>query len=68
MTNTAAYEALEEIVDYLTGIPAWFLATTDESDTQPRVWPSFRCRRTRKLWFSTSRDKDVYRELARNPT
>ena len=33
MTNTAAYEALEEIVDYLTGIPAWFLATIDESDS-----------------------------------
>ena len=40
MTNNAAYEALEEIVDYLTGIPAWFLATIDESDTaQPRVRP-----------------------------
>lgn len=69
MTNTAAYEALEEIVDYLTGIPAWFLATIDESDaTQPRVRPfSFAAAEQDKLWFSTSRDKDVYRELAHNP-
>ena len=69
MTNTAAYEALEEIVDYLTGIPAWFLATIDESDaTQPRVRPfSFAAAEQGKLWFSTSRDKDVYRELAHNP-
>lgn len=61
--------ALDEIVEYLTSIPAWFLATIDETDpTQPRVRPfSFAAAENGKLWFSTSRDKDVYRELAAHP-
>lgn len=60
---------MDEILDYLTSIPAWYLATIDENDpTQPRVRPfSFAALQDGKLWFSTSRDKDVYRELQANP-
>lgn len=61
--------ALDEVVSYLTSIPAWYLATIDERDpAQPRVRPfSFACADAGKLWFCTSRDKDVWRELACNP-
>ena len=59
---------MDEIVQYLTGIPAWYLATIDAADpTQPRVRPfSFAAQADGKLWFSTSRDKDVCRELEAN--
>ena len=59
---------MDEIVQYLTGIPAWYLATIDAADpTQPRVRPfSFAAQANGKLWFSTSRDKDVWRELEAN--
>ncbi len=60
---------MDEIVAYLTSIPAWYLATIDESDpTQPRVRPfSFVCEDAGRLWFCTSRDKDVWRELTEHP-
>ena len=60
---------MDEIVAYLTGIPAWYLATLDEDDpAQPRVRPfSFAAEYDGKLWFCTSRDKDVWRELAAHP-
>ena len=60
---------MDEIVSYLTGIPAWYLATIDETDPeQPRVRPfSFACADAGKLWFCTSRDKDVWRELSAHP-
>lgn len=60
---------LDEIVTYLRGVPAWYLATIDEADPeQPRVRPfSFACADAGKLWFCTSRDKDVWRELAVRP-
>ena len=60
---------MDEILQYLNGIPAWYLATIDASDpTQPRVRPfSFAAEQDGKLWFSTSRDKDVFRELEANP-
>ena len=59
---------MDEIVQYLTGIPAWYLATIDAADpTQPRVRPfSFAAQADGKLWFSTSRDKDVWLELEAN--
>ena len=59
---------MDEIVQYLTGIPAWYLATIDAADpTKPRVRPfSFAAQADGKLWFSTSRDKDVWRELEAN--
>lgn len=60
---------MDDIVSYLTGIPAWYLATIDEHDPeQPRVRPfSFACADEGKLWFCTSRDKDVWRELSVHP-
>lgn len=60
---------VQEVCDFLTSIPAWYLATSDEADpTQPRVRPfSFAAVQDGKLWFSTSRDKDVWRELSANP-
>lgn len=60
---------MDEILNYLTSIPAWYLATTDANDpTQPRVRPfSFAAVDDGKLWFSTSRDKDVWHELEANP-
>ncbi len=60
---------MDEIERYLTSIPAWYLATIDEADpTQPRVRPfSFAMVDGGKLWFCTSRDKDVWSELAAHP-
>ena len=60
---------MDEIVRYLTSIPAWYLATIDETDPgQPRVRPfSFAAADAGKLWFCTSRDKDVWRELGAHP-
>lgn len=60
---------MEEIERYLTAIPAWYLATIDERDPeQPRVRPfSFACLDAGRLWFCTSRDKDVWRELTAHP-
>lgn len=67
-TTTYKEYLMDEIVQYLTGIPAWYLATIDATDpTQPRVRPfSFAAQADGKLWFSTSHDKDVWRELNAN--
>ena len=57
----------ERIVDYLTGIPAWFLATS--VDNLPHVRPfSFAAVEDGQIWFCTSKDKDVYSELIANPS
>lgn len=57
---------MKEIVDYLTSLPAWFLATC-EGD-QPRVRPfSFAQVENGKLWFCTATNKDVYEQLQANP-
>lgn len=54
------------ILDYLTGVPAWYLATC-EGD-QPHVRPfSFAALEGGRLWFCTATTKDVYRELRANP-
>ena len=56
----------EIVLEYLTSIPAWFLATC-EGD-QPHVRPfSFVAEQKGKLWFCTSKAKDVYHELEANP-
>ncbi|MCL2888896.1 MAG: pyridoxamine 5'-phosphate oxidase family protein [Eggerthellaceae bacterium] len=58
--------ANETILNYLTNIPAWFLATC-EGD-QPHVRPfSFVAQQDGKLWFCTAKTKDVYLELVENP-
>ena len=60
---------LETVLEYLTNVPAWYLSTTDaDNPEQPHVRPfSFAAIEDGKLWFSTSVDKDVYRELCANP-
>ena len=56
----------QTIVDYLTSIPAWYLATC-EGD-QPHVRPfSFAAVQDDRIWFCTATTKDVYRELEANP-
>ncbi len=56
----------ETIVDYLTSVPAWYLATC-EGD-QPHVRPfSFAALQDGEIWFCTATTKDVYKELEENP-
>lgn len=56
----------EIIVDYLQGVPAWYLATC-EGD-QPHVRPfSFVAHHDGRMWFCTSTEKDVYAEMRANP-
>lgn len=58
---------LATILDYLTSVPAWYLATVDEGG-QPHVRPfSFAEIQDGRLWFCTSTEKDVYHELQANP-
>lgn len=57
---------MDEVIDYLTNIPCWFLATC-EGD-QPHVRPfSFAAEDGGKLWFCTATNKDVYEQLQANP-
>lgn len=59
-------EGIETIVEYLTSVPAWYLATC-EGD-QPHVRPfSFAAKQSDRIWFCTATTKDVYRELKANP-
>ncbi|MDR2957378.1 MAG: pyridoxamine 5'-phosphate oxidase family protein [Coriobacteriales bacterium] len=58
--------AQDRIVSYLTAIPAWYLATS--VDNRPHVRPfSFAAVEDGKVWFCTSKGKDVYDELLINP-
>ena len=64
-TTQSIHEAQQRISSYLNHVPAWFLATS--VDEQPHVRPfSFCALEAGKLWFSTSQNKDVYRELQEN--
>mgnify|MGYP000804759037 CR=1 FL=1 len=57
---------MDEVIDYLTNIPAWFFATC-EGD-QPRVRPfSFAAEDGGKLWFCTNNTKEVYKDMQANP-
>lgn len=59
-------KAIDTLIDYLTSIPAWYLATA-EGD-QPHVRPfSFAAAQDGRIWFCTATTKDVYRELSANP-
>lgn len=61
-----ASKGLRTVLDYLTSIPAWYLATC-EGD-QPHVRPfSFAALEGGRLWFCTATTKDVYREIEANP-
>ena len=57
---------IETVVDYLSSVPAWYLATC-EGD-QPHVRPfSFVAGFDGRIWFCTGKQKDVFRELQKNP-
>lgn len=57
---------IRTIVEYLTSVPAWYLATC-EGD-QPHVRPfSFAAEQDGLIWFCTATTKDVYHELENNP-
>lgn len=57
---------MEEIIDYLRSVPAWYLATSENE--QPHVRPfSFVESYQDKLWFCTATNKDVYAQLKENP-
>lgn len=57
---------MEKIIEYLTSVPAWYLATCEED--QPHVRPfSFAAEQDGRIWFCTATTKDVYRELQANP-
>jgi uncharacterized pyridoxamine 5'-phosphate oxidase family protein len=59
-------QRLQRVADYLAAVPAWFLATS--MDNEPHVRPfSFAVAEEGRLWFCTSKGKDVYRELVANP-
>ncbi len=54
------------IQEYLSSVPAWYLATSVEG--QPHVRPfSFAALEGGRLWFATAKTKDVYQELKTNP-
>lgn len=57
---------MKRILDYLTSVPAWYLATS--VDDQPHVRPfSYAAIEDGRLWFCTGKEKDVCEELKYNP-
>lgn len=61
-----ASEGVKRALEYLTNIPAWYLATS--VDGQPHVRPfSFAAEQGGKIWFCTATMKDVWEELVQNP-
>ena len=60
----------ETIVEYLTSIPAWYLATVEETPegAKPHVRPfSFARMQDGDIQFCTATTKDCYREMRANP-
>lgn len=60
----------ETIVAYLTSIPAWYLATVEETPggARPHVRPfSFARMQDGDIQFCTATTKDCYREMRANP-
>ncbi|MEC4185016.1 pyridoxamine 5'-phosphate oxidase family protein [Adlercreutzia sp. R21] len=58
------------IVDYLTSIPAWYLATVENTPEggRPHVRPfSFAMLQDGEIQYCTATTKDVYREMQQNP-
>ena len=56
----------ETILQYLTSVPARYLATS--VNDQPHVRPfSFAAEQDGKIWFCTATTKDVWQELVANP-
>lgn len=66
VNEAIAVGGLQKVLEYLTSVPAWYLATS-EGD-QPHVRPfSFAAEHEGRIWFCTATTKDVYRELCANP-
>ena len=64
--STHGQSGLDTVLQYLTSIPAWYLATSENG--QPHVRPfSFATQQDGKVWFCTATTKDVWRELVQNP-
>lgn len=64
--SEAQKSGIRTTVDYLTSVPAWYLATCEGN--QPHVRPfSFAAEQDGRIWFCTATTKDVYRELESNP-
>lgn len=65
-------DATKLIVDYLTSVPAWYLATAEVAAggaVQPHVRPfSFAMMQDGDIQFCTATTKDCYREMAANPS
>ena len=60
-----AADGMSTVLEYLTSIPAWYLATS--VDNQPHVRPfSFAAEQDGKIWFCTATTKDVWQELVAN--
>lgn len=57
---------MEQIIAFLTANPTGAFATVDNGVPRVRPW-AFMMEGNGKLWFCTSNDKDVYRELQANP-
>lgn len=60
----------EEIVSFLQSVPAWYLATVEDTPAgpAPHVRPfSFAELQDGQIVFCTSKAKDVYREMLANP-
>lgn len=61
-----ASEGLRTVLEYLTSIPAWYLATSEGG--QPHVRPfSFAAVQDGRIWLCTATTKDVWCELRANP-
>lgn len=56
---------IEKVLEYLSAVPAWYLATS--ANDQPHVRPfSFAAEQDGKIWFCTATTKDVWHELEQN--
>lgn len=56
---------MKTVLEYLTSIPAWYLATS--VNNQPHVRPfSFAAEQDGKIWLCTATTKDVWEELLQN--
>lgn len=64
-TAAPASSGIATILEYLSAVPAWYLATS--VDGQPHVRPfSFAAEQDGKIWFVTATTKDVWQELLQN--
>lgn len=64
-TSEDVSEGIQTVLQYLSAVPAWYLATS--VNDQPHVRPfSFAAEQDGKVWFVTATTKDVWEELEQN--